>query len=421
MTGNAVPTPISEQRDARQAHFGWCKATAMALAVFLVLLISLGLLTSFQVRRGAPRFRKITQPFEVPAYTQLSYPFLNSRPFAGDKVWIMIWSRGDHHCYLYDLEARVVEGELFGADPSFMSSDGTTLLCTVRSVSSRSRGGFLRELSRAIGDAVRGRRGNGSAGDVETFWALDLRNGTAKKLGKTLQFAGAGSSFFPSPSFRYAFNKATAAVSSQELLIADMQTKSLEIHMVDGQPREWWDDSRIVITTPKLDSVLYDVHSRNTTPLLSYDAVLEALEKAGLDASSGAVGLFAIRNGPENDFYLTDGNRRWLATNSFLFKLERPAGALTLVASDFKFGWSDHFTADGQGYVFSGRERDTDGSAVFFRDLRKGVTRTLVSPIPKQAFSLPSFYSGGVVYVRSNQLWQITLDGSTSTRLFPPP
>jgi hypothetical protein len=49
-------------------------------------------------------------------------------------------------------------------------------------------------------------------------------------------------------------------------------------------------------------------------------------------------------------------------------------------------------------------------------------TRELVPPNPvSNAFSIPQFYRGGVIYMRSNAIWEIGLDGSNSRRLFPPP
>ena len=35
-------------------------------------------------------------------------------------------------------------------------------------------------------------------------------------------------------------------------------------------------------------------------------------------------------------------------------------------------------------------------------------------------FSIPRFYNKSVIYVRSNALWRIALNGSNNTRLFPP-
>jgi hypothetical protein len=60
-------------------------------------------------------------------------------------------------------------------------------------------------------------------------------------------------------------------------------------------------------------------------------------------------------------------------------------------------------------------------SGVFLRDLRSGTNLTLVAPDAGRSFSQPNLYRETVIYVRSNQLWQVGLDGSNRTRLFPPP
>jgi len=56
------------------------------------------------------------------------------------------------------------------------------------------------------------------------------------------------------------------------------------------------------------------------------------------------------------------------------------------------------------------------------RDLRNNTNRTFVEPDAGEGkyFSLPNFYHDGVIYVRSNMLWWIGLNGSNNSRLFPP-
>jgi len=54
--------------------------------------------------------------------------------------------------------------------------------------------------------------------------------------------------------------------------------------------------------------------------------------------------------------------------------------------------------------------------------LKTRQTRELVPPDPTtKNFSLPDLYRGEVIYMRSNALWEIKLDGSNNRRLFPPP
>jgi hypothetical protein len=118
---------------------------------------------------------------------------------------------------------------------------------------------------------------------------------------------------------------------------------------------------------------------------------------------------------------LTDTHKKWQATNSYLIKLERPGAALNLMAGDFKFEWSDHLDPTTIRYVYSGREAGDRTTGVFLRDLGQNTTRTLVVPDESRYFSLPRFYHDGVIYVRSNMLWWIDLNGSNHTCVFPPP
>lgn len=110
------------------------------------------------------------------------------------------------------------------------------------------------------------------------------------------------------------------------------------------------------------------------------------------------------------------------SANSFLAKLERPSGNLKLIATDFKFKWSDSFDPSDRYYVYSGREF-SDGdkvSAVFVRDLQTGQTRTLVEDLGVNQHSIPRWYGNGAIYTRSNMLWRIALTDTNATRVFPP-
>jgi hypothetical protein len=129
---------------------------------------------------------------------------------------------------------------------------------------------------------------------------------------------------------------------------------------------------------------------------------------------------FAIWNGRENDFYLTDTHQKWLAAESYLIKLERPDGRLRLLFPRFKFEWSDHLDAAGRQYLYSGREAGEGSDGVFLRDLDSGTNRVLVAPDAEKHFSLPRFYRDSVIYVRSNAVWRIGLDGANNVKLFPP-
>jgi len=100
--------------------------------------------------------------------------------------------------------------------------------------------------------------------------------------------------------------------------------------------------------------------------------------------------------------------------------VERPDGRLTLLASRFKFEWSDSLDPTGRYYLFSGREAGAASDGVFLRDKQSGSNRTLVIPTKNTYFSIPRFYGDSVIYVRSNILWRISLDGTSNVQLFPP-
>jgi hypothetical protein len=72
-----------------------------------------------------------------------------------------------------------------------------------------------------------------------------------------------------------------------------------------------------------------------------------------------------FESGQTNDFFLTDTLKKWEAVESFLIRLGRPGGDLSLVARDFKFEWSDHFDKTGTYYLYSGRKTGQGSDGVF--------------------------------------------------------
>jgi len=91
------------------------------------------------------------------------------------------------------------------------------------------------------------------------------------------------------------------------------------------------------------------------------------------------------------------------------------------MAADFKFEWSDHLDPTATFYLYTGRQIGDRSAGVFLRDLRDNTTRTLVVPDNSRYFSMPRFHHDGVIYVRSNSLWWIDLNGSNQTCVFPAP
>jgi hypothetical protein len=112
-------------------------------------------------------------------------------------------------------------------------------------------------------------------------------------------------------------------------------------------------------------------------------------------------------------------HQKWLAEESLLIKVERPDAKLKLLSLHFKFKWSDQLDPTGRWYLYSGRESGDSSDGVFVRDLVAGTNRVLVAATTNRYFSIPRFYKDSVLYVRSNALWQISLDGANNVRLFP--
>jgi hypothetical protein len=184
-------------------------------------------------------------------------------------------------------------------------------------------------------------------------------------------------------------------------------------------PCDWWDNSRIFADTTNSDFVLFDVQKGSISRLFTRGQLATFMEEMKISAPSGPH-AFAIWNGHENDFYLTDTHQKWLAQESFLIKVERPGGKLKLISPHFKFEWSDHLDPTGRFYLYSGREPGKASDGIFLRDLETGTDRVLVRPTTNEYFSIPRFYRDSVIYVRSNALWQISLDRTNNVRLFPP-
>jgi hypothetical protein len=372
----------------------------LALVIFLV--------SSLVTDPAAPRFIPGSGYIIPGNYSWLYYDFISPSPFEGGKMWVSVVSTNRlARTFLLDIESNSILGELVHGGPAFFNRDQTKLLCGQRKPATTNA------LSRAVeGWLARIRnRPSHAFEDTETFWVIDLKRNSVTRLGQVYQSPGAGSSFWPSPGFRYGFNKPTGSLNLPEILICDIENNSFRKDRVDGFPIGWWDAQRILLKDTNNDLVLYDVEARKTSAFLSL----------GVTNYPGAASAFFTWDGRQNDFYLCDINKRWSAEESYLFKIERP-GRLKLLDPHFKFEWSDHFDASGTYYLYSGRTPGETNSAVYVRDLKDGKTRELVPPDPNltNESSLPTFYGTDVIYRRSNSLWRISLDGSQNRRLFPP-
>jgi hypothetical protein len=364
----------------------------------------------------APQFRPSLVGPRIGPYQRIQYEFLSPSPFEGGKMWITVFGgTNNYHCLLYDLERRTILGELSNAAPVFMNGDHSQLLCSQVNRGTPSLRAWITALLQALNRP--GLRFRPPPHDTEIFWVLDLNRNVATRLGMTAWLL---STFQPSPTFRYGFIKGTDVDQYPGFFLCDLEKKSLRQVNVAGWPQGWWDESNIVIKDPTNNYVLFHVAKGTTAPLWNSSKIGEFFKKMNLPDDPNSATLFSIWNGKENDFYLADHLKNWQAVESYLIKVERPGPTLNLMSQHFRFGWSDHVDATGRWYLYSGRDAGQASSAVFLRDLRNHTDRTLVTSDGGRYFSIPQFYRDGVIYVRSNMLWRISLNGSNQTRFFPP-
>ena len=388
----------------------------ITLFALVVLLLAFSLAIVAWLRSpdpNAPQFKRIQAS---PRVQQISYEFLDTRPFEGGKMWIYGWTRGTNGvALLYDIEKRQVIGQLTNGWPVTLFGDPPRLLCG-ESVSART--GPKEFLARLLGQ-ISGGRFNFPQTEVIRYWLLNPETHTASRLGDlhgTPNF-----SFSLSPDYRYADTGRHNNSGGVDSFCFDLERGFIKKLHVPGWAAGWWDNTHVLVQTTNVDFTLYDVSAETTTPLIATAQIAALLREHGISEDPKKAGAFFNWNGRENDFYLTDAHQKWLAAKSFLIKVERPNGRLKLLSPSFKFEWSDHFDPTGRYYLYSGREAGDASDGVFVRDLQSGTTNVLVSANSNKSFSIPMFYGDSVIYIRSNVLWRINLDGSNNIRLFPPP
>ena len=328
-----------------------------------------------------------------------------------------MWIGREKDSVVYDMNRRQVLGEVTNAGPVMLFGDPPQLLCCRRATIAAPNGlknRFLEFLAKILPGKIK----VPSPMPGLTYWILDLGQNKATRLG---DIPGNPNTFHPSPDFRYTLtSRLGLSTSRTEVYLLDLQHRSIHRFEVSGWPCDWWDNNRILLQSTNSEFVLYDVRKRAMEPLIGFAKLAAFLRESGVSDSPSQTGVFAIWNGRENNFYLTDTHKKWLAEESYLIKVERPDGKLKLISRRFKFEWSDHFDPTGRYYSFSGRESGDGSDGIFLRDLDSGTKRVLVPPTTNAYFSIPRFYGDSVFYVRSNALWLIGLDGLTNQRLFPP-
>jgi len=387
------------------------KRTACVCLAIILLAFAILLLPSLNTPpSNPPQFKNVPITGSI---SNITYDFLAYRPFEAGRMWVGALSgRTNWQILVFDIENRRVIGRVTNGWPEMLFAD--RLLCSQPTAAiptwKRLWIKFLKLVRPIFGEITKFKPADSEAC---AYWLLDLENNTVKWLGNIPGTPNL--TFVPSPDFRYAF---TALLL--DYYVVDLHERSIRKLDAPGTACGWWDNARILLETTNSDFVLYDVQKKATSPLITFGKLDGFLEQNNLTFGTSRPHAFAIWNGRENDFYLTDTHKKWLAEESFLIKLERPDGTLKLLSSRFKFEWSDHLDPSGRLYLYSGREGGKTSDGVFLRHLDTGTNQILVAPTTNKYFSVPRFYRDSVIYVRSNALWRVSLDGSTNMKLFPP-
>ncbi len=199
------------------------KRIAIALAV-VFLLVFFGLFVALRDSRSpdAPRYvTELSQP--VGPFGSEMYDLSGAKPFQDGKLWVTTTlTRTNRHVFLYNLEERKVDGELFNAGPVFANLDQTKLLCAgfgfPRANLKQRLGAFVNRISA-------GKISLFSTNWSQTFWILDLRDDSAVRVGELSQLTGAGSTWTPAPGFRFGYNVPSTANSGREFFLGDLEKK----------------------------------------------------------------------------------------------------------------------------------------------------------------------------------------------------
>jgi len=327
----------------------------------------------------------------------------------------------NRHCFLYDLDQRRVVGELFNAGPIFCNHDQTKLLCQGRdSFPTSIKQKLIAFIQRLPLARIRFQKINRQ----ETFWVLDLRDNSVRRVGELSQIPGTGSSWRPSPGFRYGCNVPNNAEEGSALFLCDLETGVFEKIKLQGEVQGWWDASQILLRDPANNFILFEVITRTTRTLFTATALANSLRQMGLTNGAGRIRAINNWNGRDYDFYFALQKESYREEESFLLKANYAEPTLKLLCRKFKFEHLGHLDASATHYLYNGESglpgRGGNGG-VFLRDLRENTSRTLVPPDGSGQYALARFYGDEVIYFRNRLPWRTDLNGSNNVPLFPPP
>lgn len=366
----------------------------------------------------APKFvpvqKQPTGPFKA-----MHYDWNYVAPVRDGKVWFwtvpVTTNRYTGH-FLYEFKSHQVIGELLNATPIFANSDQTKLLCDGYSASASMKWKLIRWLEKTSFGRGLSRRLKYD----EAFWLLDLKNNSAVRVGKVYQGVGYGSSFIPSPGFRYGYN-VPSTVDEGVFFLCDLESNLFTKIKVEGEPLGWWDGEHILFKDKLNNFNLFDITTHKTNTAFAATTISKCLQELGLPGDSAGITAKCHWNGRDNDILFTETKEKnW--GRSFLLRADRKDLSLKLLYRDFKFQWGGHLDNDCTHYVYegeSGQPGQGGNGGVYLRNLTNGTTLTLVEPDNGGQYSLARFSDDGVIYSRKRLLWRVDLNGSNNAPLIP--
>jgi hypothetical protein len=398
----------------------------ISIALVFVFLLILSCLFFARPPETAPSYFPIqTQPGGP--FVSVTYEWNDTAPIRDGKLWLSALSATEtvYHpakSYLYDLNQAKVIGEISNAFPVLANQDQTKLLCqsfdqSAPSLKSRFTDFIRRHIPRRLNPF--------SSNRIETFWILDFRNNSSKKIGELSQLTGSGSSWVPAPGFRFAINIPSSVTRGREFFLCDMEANTMRKISFTGFIRGWWDDHSLVARDSTSNYILFDVVSRKTTRLLAIRDVSRYLHDQGIAIEpDGRLTTFFHWNDSNYDMYITAYQNVGQRTNAnLLVKVEHDSLGLKLLYRNFSYRSGGWFDASTTHYLYSGESsspsKGGDGS-VWWRDLSNNSERLLVPPDNTGQYAFARIYGNTVIYSRSNVLWRIDINSTNSSPLLSP-
>jgi len=366
-----------------------------------------------QTSRTAPRFVPGTTDSFSSLTISYSYPY---SPFAGGMLWVKGMRRGGHieSPVLYDIDKRVVVGELLNAEPVLLNQDETKVLCRQTSASLKGRlGAFLNKVS---GNRI---ELQWPYHNVVAFWMLDLRRGSATRVG---QYSGwwrtENNEFTASPGFRSAF---TRHDDGGDFLVCDLEKDRVTRITTAGDAHGWWDDHNLLIRDATGDLVLFEVGTGKTNTLFSVKTIAQSLRAFGLTNDATNLNFFSNWNGRNYDFYFTVGPVDWRKNaNSFLIKVDHIGPSLRLLYRNYSTLLCGVLDAGATHCLYVRIQSATNANeGIILRNLRDN-TEIAIDQSRIGSYSAPHFYREGVLFCSHDELWYADLNGGNHIRLIPP-